>query len=103
MCHDYLLSHPVHVINPYNFVQLFSKAWIESMTAANIAAGFEVTGIYPLNRQAVHLPSDSHTPEQRTVPHDTYTPFKRYAESDHVMFSSTNLHASPTLELRLGV
>ena len=99
VCHDYLLSHPGHVINPYNFVQLFSKAWLESMTAANIAAGFEVTGIYPLNRQAVHLPSDSHAPEERVVPRDTYTPFKRYAESDHVMFSSSDLHASPTLDV----
>ena len=50
------------------FFQIFSKAWIESMTAANIAAGFEVTRIYPLNRQAVHLPSGSHTPEQRVLP-----------------------------------
>ena len=99
VCHDYLLSHPGHVINPYNFVQLFSKAWLESMTAANIAAGFEVTGIYPFNRQAVHLPSDSHTPEKRVVPRDTYTPFKRYAESDHAMFSSSDLHASPTLDV----
>ena len=33
VCHDYLVSHPGQVINTYNFVQLFSKAWIESITA----------------------------------------------------------------------
>ena len=85
----------IHII----FIQLFSKAWLESMTAANIAAGFEVAGIYPLNRQAVHLPSNSHTLEEKVVPHVMYTPFKRYAESDHSMFSSSDLHASPTFNV----
>ena len=53
VCHDFQISHPGQVVNSYNFCQLFSKAWVESMTAVNITAGFQTTGIYPINREAV--------------------------------------------------
>ena len=80
MCHDYLVSHPGQVINTYNFVRLFSKAWIESMTASNIATGFAITGIYPLDRAAIRFPG-ARKPRDNVVPNVTFTPFKRYAVS----------------------
>ena len=99
VCHDYLVSHPGQVINPYNFVRLFSKAWIESMTASNIAAGFEITGIYPTNRKTLRLPGESAV-KDKVVPHLTYTPFKRYAvtsQPEDNIFTSSDLQTqSPT-------
>ncbi len=80
VCHDYLVSHPGQVINTYNFVRLFSKAWIESMTASNIATGFAITGIYPLDRAAIRFPG-ARKPRDNVVPNVTFTPFKRYAVS----------------------
>ena len=99
VCHDYLVSHPGQVINPYNFVELFSKAWIESMTPSNIAAGFEITGIYPINREAVRLPGTP-TVQDKVVPNFTFTPFKRYAGSEH-MFTSSDLFHNGSLKFDL--
>ena len=104
VCRDYLVSHPGQVINPYNFVRLFSKAWIESMTASNIAGGFEKAGIYPPNRNAVCLPGKA-TVRDKIVPNTTYTPFKRYAvtsqpEADSSFCSlSESLPQSPTVSI----
>ena len=53
VCHDFQISHPGQVVNHYSFCCHFSKAWVESMTAVNITAGFQTTGIYPINREAV--------------------------------------------------
>ena len=41
VCHDFQVSHPGKVVSDFNFCQLFSKAWIESMTTMNIIAGFQ--------------------------------------------------------------
>ena len=53
VCHDYLVSHPGKVITRYTFSSLFSRAWMSSMTAANSIAGFQTTGIYPLDPTVV--------------------------------------------------
>ena len=100
VCRDHLVSHPGQVVNPYNFVRLFSKAWVESMTVTNIAAGFEITGIYPLNRKAFRLPGESSEAET-VIPNVTYTPFKWYADSGDGIFLSSDLHqgSSPTFDL----
>ena len=97
VCHDYLVSHPGQVINPYNFVRLFSKAWIESMTTSNIAAGFEITGIYPVDREAVRLPGEVAV-KDKIIPNATYTPFKRYAGSEQI-FSSSDLHLDASFDI----
>ena len=34
----------------YTFSELFSRAWVESMSMANILSGFRCTGIFPLDR-----------------------------------------------------
>ena len=52
-CHSYLARNSGRVITRYQFSSLFRKAWLKSMSLANIAAGFRVTGIYPVNRNAL--------------------------------------------------
>lgn len=102
VCHDYQVSHLGEKITKYNFVQLFSKAWIESMTAANIAAGFEITGIYPPNREAVRLPGEVKV-HKKIVPNLTFSPAKLYtctgAERHDGIFTTSELPvmSSPTL------
>ena len=83
VCQDYQVSHPGQVISCYNFCQLFSKAWIESMTASNIITGFETTGIYPVDREAIQLPGESTVPQRSTIaPQTTFSPFKRFTEDE---------------------
>ena len=53
VCHRYLQSHPGKVITKYQFSQLFSEAWLNTMNPANIISGFRSCGIYPFNPMAV--------------------------------------------------
>ncbi|XP_065891048.1 uncharacterized protein [Dysidea avara] len=53
VCHEYMTNNPGKVITRYNFSELFAKAWAQSMTMANITAGFHTTGIFPFNRNAL--------------------------------------------------
>ena len=77
VCHDFQISHPGQVVNHYNFCRLFSKAWVESMTAVNITAGFQTTGIYPINREAV-MPEGclTHIEDNSLKPLPRFTPLK---------------------------
>lgn len=53
------------------------------MTASNIIAGFETTGIDPVNREAIQLPGDSEVPQRSMIaPHTTFSPFKCFAEDE---------------------
>ena len=52
MCHDYFHKNPGKVITKFNFNYLFSKAWFQALTPANLIAGF-TCGVYPLNRSAI--------------------------------------------------
>lgn len=53
----YMSKNPGLHVNRYCFSALFSQAWSRCMTMANCRAGFRVTGIFPLNRDAVVLPN----------------------------------------------
>ena len=55
-CHQYLSENPGRVVTKFQFSEIFNRAWTQSMTMANIVAGFKVTGIYPLNRHALSPP-----------------------------------------------
>ena len=59
--HNYLIKNPGMVISKHNFSDVFSEAWLKSMTPKNILAGFRTTGVYPLNRDAIKLPGDDVT------------------------------------------
>ena len=65
--HEYMTNNSGKVITRYNFSELFAKAWAQSMTMANITAGFCTTGISPFNRDALAplaaLPPSKFNPE----------------------------------------
>lgn len=99
VCEDYLASHGDRICC-YNFCQLFSKAWIESMTTSNIIAGFQTTGIYPVDREAIDLPGEATASEKGVIaPYTTYSPFKRVPEDE--LFSAKDVQVStPNLAAR---
>ena len=81
VCHQYMADNPGKVVTRYNFSKLLSKAWMTAMTMANITSGFRVTGVYPVNRDAIDLPAVS---AQQSLPEATglayiplYSPAKR--------------------------
>ena len=97
VCHDFVISHPGKVVNEYNFCSLLSKAWLESMTTVNIVAGFQITGIYPVNREAIQLPGES-SMEAIIAPRPVFTPFKRCPLEDN-LFSSEDVPQNPRIDL----
>ena len=85
VCHDFRVSHPGQFVTRYNFSRVFSKAWMEAMTCSNILAGFRMTGIFPINRNAVQLPGKSTAAtimEKCDLPYiPLFTPAKRHVVS----------------------
>ena len=53
-----MTSNQGKVVNRFCFSELFAEAWMKSMTLTNITAGFRVTGVYPVNRNAFVLPEE---------------------------------------------
>ena len=99
VCHDFQISHPGRVINYYSFCSLFSKAWMESMTSVNVMSGFETTGIYPVNWDAVLsvLPCQSTPSEGIIVPGTVFTPYKRVPEDG--LYTSADFPSLPKVDL----
>lgn len=59
-CDKFMSSNPGRLITIYQFSSLFSSAWSQAMTQKTIVSGFKATGVFPLNRRAIHVPgSDS--------------------------------------------
>lgn len=52
-CQNYQAQNPHRVITRFQFSKIFSEAWQKGMTMKNIRAGFRVTGVFPLNRDAL--------------------------------------------------
>ena len=79
VCYGYLAEHPGQVVTKFEFSQLFSKAWMGSMTMQNIVSGFSTTGIYPFDRNAVRLPIASNPTVNKSYLNyvTLYTPLKR--------------------------
>ena len=48
-CHKFYCKDPGKVINKLNFNGIFQNAWLNSITPANVAAGFRKTGVYLFN------------------------------------------------------
>ena len=71
-CHRYISENPGQV-NCYKVPVFFSlqKDLAENMTMANIIGGFRVTGVYPVNRDALSPPSL----ESETLSRETGLPF----------------------------
>ena len=58
VCQRFICQNPGKVVGVYEFSHLFSDAWLQSMTMKNIVSGFKVTGVYPVDRYAIKLPSE---------------------------------------------
>lgn len=58
VCHQQLQKEPGLVVTKYNFSELFSRAWLRSLTPTNIISGFRKCGIYPFNRNAIPVLAD---------------------------------------------
>ena len=95
-CQEYLLSNPGKVVTRYQFSHLFSAAWPEAMSIANILSGFGVSGIYPFNHNAVRpleTPSPKPSFAQKTglkfIPlfsasrHESLAATPHFTESEH--------------------
>ena len=50
--------NPGKVVTRQVFSQIFSKAWFRGMTPENVIAGFKATGVFPLDRSAIHIPGE---------------------------------------------
>ena len=57
VCHKFICDNPGKVVTRFTFSKLFNEAWTKAMTISNISAGFQCTGIYPLNC-SVLIPSE---------------------------------------------
>ena len=62
------------------------------MTTANIIAGFQTTGIFPLDRDVIVLPGESRK-KGLLVPQPVYTPFKHCPAEDG-LYASEDLRES---------
>jgi len=60
-CHRFCSQNVGRVVSIYDFSVLLSEAWNQSMTVKNITSGFKVTGIYPVDRNAVQIPGHKPT------------------------------------------
>ena len=55
-CHKFMAKNPGEMVSRYSFSAVFCSSWMKAMTISNIVAGFKVSGIHPLNRDAIKLP-----------------------------------------------
>lgn len=51
-----MICNPGKVVTQFQFSQLFSRAWFKGMTMSNVITGFQITGVYPLNPNALLPP-----------------------------------------------
>ena len=83
--HEFMTENPGKVVTRYSFSELFSAAWVRSMTMRNIMAGFKVTGVYPFDRgQILLFPGIYHESPPVSLPEKTglsYIPM--YSPSPH--------------------
>ena len=52
------------VITKFNFNGLFSKAWVNAVTPANVIVGFKTCGVYPLIVHPLRFKN-----QKRMIPH----------------------------------
>ena len=94
-CHHYLSRKGGQVVTKFQFSPLFRNAWLKSMTVANITAGFKVTGVYPVNRNALSLPGQ----ECETLSKETGLSFiPLYSPSHRIPHSPLQAHDCPNLD-----
>ena len=58
-CHEFTQNNPGRVITKFQFSSLFSKAWNNALTPANITSGFRKCGVFPFNQSAISMAEDN--------------------------------------------
>ncbi len=61
-CNTYMTRNPGKTVTIYQFSELFANAWRKAMTPASIIPSFRMTGVYPVNREAI----STHTKKKPT-------------------------------------
>ena len=74
ICQEYCARSVGKIVTVHDFSRLFSQEWpwSQSMIITNITSGFKVTGVFPVDQNAVTLPQDiarkkTFHPEARTI------------------------------------
>lgn len=67
VCHDFQQANPGAVITKYSFSKLFSQAWLDSLSAHNLIAGFKNCGVHPFNRSAIEVLDDDDDDQSRVT------------------------------------
>ena len=57
-----------------NFSALFSEVWVQALTPKNVISGFQTTGVYPPDRNAIKLPGEEVPNLSTTKTGITYIP-----------------------------
>ena len=96
-CYNYRIENPYKSVSRYSFCSIFHKAWLKSMTTHNITTGFQITGVYPVNREAI-IPGVELSPKieclKKTVGISfipLYSPFKKKTTSSVIEFTEKEL------------
>ena len=77
-CHSFLVNNPGRCVTKYEFSRLFGEAWMKAMTPKNIVSGFAVTGVYPVDRNALAVSGGKSPPAKPRMPFiPLFTPSKR--------------------------
>jgi len=69
VCHDFIQKNPGCVITKFNFNSLFSKAWLNALSPANLVSGVQKCGVYPYNPSAISIPTESNRCVQTSSHH----------------------------------
>lgn len=99
-CQSYMKKNPGKVVSHFSFSKTFSEAWMKAMTIRNILSGFRVTGVFPVNRNALRLhlePAESLVATSGLVFIPLYSPansrFRRATVESETSHESARLHS----------
>lgn len=106
VCHDYITNNPGRVVTRHSFSELFSNAWLRSMTIKNIISAFRTCGIYPVDRRKILSKLESQPSTQAQSEQDlktkrglTYLPLLTPAPVNRKTFSSNPSFTNAEFEL----
>jgi len=64
---EFYCKNPGKVISKLNFNEIFQNTWLNSITAANVVAGFRKAGGYPFNQSAIFCTAISFSTSQDEI------------------------------------
>jgi len=93
-CEDWMNTHPGQVLSIYDLAPLCWKAYERSATPANVKAGFQSTGIFPLDRNIfsdVDFMSSYVTDRQDNVPQEAILATNNVSSSSSCSYKSPEM------------